>query len=178
VRNTQGGTGRWGWTNRARPTSASGSVTAEFAIAMPALMVIISMLVAVSHILLAKSACMDAAYRGARMAARGEETSRIRSASLDVAPEHAVVLISSRDTRVVVVVKTWVYVGLPHLPAIHVQARAVADLEGMDHDVSSRRIDGGSLTWATLHTLCGPSTSLYFFHYERRKEGYSWPKRW
>ncbi|WP_449061019.1 TadE family type IV pilus minor pilin [Planomonospora algeriensis] len=68
------------------PRSSRGSVTAETAAALPALMVILAAGLWAIAVVGAQLECVDAARAGARAASRGETLERVRSGVLAAAP--------------------------------------------------------------------------------------------
>lgn len=113
--------------------SSRGSVTAETAVVLPALMV---MLAAALWMLAAAGArieCIDAARAGARAAARGEAPEAVRSMTRRVAPEGAQVVLRRTGEMVRVSVRADVRpVGsvATGLPTLSVEGSATADIEG------------------------------------------------
>jgi Flp pilus assembly protein TadG len=63
-----------------------GAATAELAVAMPAVMVVLAAVLSVGQAVLAKVTCVDAARAGARAAARGAGTDQVREQALAVVP--------------------------------------------------------------------------------------------
>ena len=66
-----------------------GSVTAEIAVALPALMIVLAVALWGVTAAAAQVACVDAARTGARAAARGESPAAVRTAVLKAAPPGA-----------------------------------------------------------------------------------------
>jgi Flp pilus assembly protein TadG len=78
----------------AGPTGASaraddGMVTAEFAVALPAFVVVVMAAICGVAVVMAQLRCVDAAAVAARMAARGEPATQVRTTSLSGAPAGA-----------------------------------------------------------------------------------------
>lgn len=117
-------------TQGAVPGAERGSVTAETAVALPALIVVLVTTVWGVGAAAAQVACVDAARAGAREAARGEPLAAVRSAVLRAAPPAASVEIV-RDrllTRVTVrAVARAPLAGL--LPPLTLRAGVVAATE-------------------------------------------------
>lgn len=119
---------------RARPARRSasrdrGSVTAETAMALPSLVVLLLIAVWVLLCVAAQLRCVDAAYVAARAAARGDGDAAVVTAALRVAPQGAQVQVSRQDGEVAVSVHAAVQpfaAVLGALPAVDVSARAVA----------------------------------------------------
>lgn len=140
-----GGAPHRGRRGAARPGGDQGSVTAETAVAFPALVLLLGVALWGVSAAAAQIACVDAARAGARAAARGEPSPEVRAAVLRAAPSGASVGIH-RDPQV-----TWVTVratirspvrGL--FPALELRAQAVAatEPEGRAPAALNRRTDG------------------------------------
>ncbi|WP_410007809.1 TadE family type IV pilus minor pilin [Planotetraspora sp. A-T 1434] len=111
-------------------TRERGSVTAETAVALPALVVVLAASLWVIAVVGAHLECVDAARAGARAAARGEAPEAVRSAVVRAAPGGARVVVSpgAEVTRVDVSVAVQPRWG-PMLPAVEVRASAVSATE-------------------------------------------------
>ena len=120
-----------GTTRRARAGRQDGYATAEAAVALPSLLVVLALAVWVIACVGAQLRCVDAARAAARVAARGDSVAASVSAGRRAGPRSARVQVSTQGERVVVVVQAEVrpFGVAVHLPAVHVQARAVADRE-------------------------------------------------
>jgi Flp pilus assembly protein TadG len=106
-------------------------VTAEFAVALPAfVLVLLAAMFAVSAVL-AQVKCEDAAAAAARMAARGEAPDMVRGAALSNAPSSARLSVTTSADYVTAVVKASVspLTALHFLPAVVVQATVVEPRE-------------------------------------------------
>jgi hypothetical protein len=99
-----------------------GSVTAEAAVALPALLVLVAGAVAVVVALAAQVRCVDAAREVARAAARGEPATVVSGAATTVDPDASAQL-TRRDG--LVVVRVTLPVSLPLLGHWTVAATAV-----------------------------------------------------
>ncbi|MDQ1681326.1 MAG: hypothetical protein QOI42_2185 [Frankiaceae bacterium] len=112
-----------------------GMVTAELAVAVAAVAVLLSVSAGALSAGLAQLRCVDAARAAARVGARGESPEAVRAAALARSPRGAVVTLtrdqSSGDHTVTVVVAASVHVAGP-LPALTVSATAVAAAEGLE----------------------------------------------
>jgi Flp pilus assembly protein TadG len=106
----------------------SGYATAEAAMALPALLVVLALAVGVVSCVGAQLRCVDAAREAARVAARGDSDALARRAGTEVAPRGSRVQITHRGARVEVRVATEVH--LRRLPGVHVRALAAAEVEG------------------------------------------------
>ncbi|HEX6076877.1 MAG TPA: TadE family type IV pilus minor pilin [Micromonosporaceae bacterium] len=103
-----------------------GSVTAELAVGLPALvLLVLAALTAVSAVV-TKLQCVDAAREAARTAARGEPG---EPAGLRVAPAGAGIAVAVRDRTIRATVSVQVRPFGPYLPSIPVAAVAVAERE-------------------------------------------------
>ncbi|MGQ0632333.1 MAG: TadE family type IV pilus minor pilin [Sporichthyaceae bacterium] len=112
-----------------------GAVTAELALAMPALVLVLAAAVWVISVVGAALACADAARAGARAAARGESAEQIRAVVRDVGPQRSRVTHRVENGLVTVAVRVrlpapW---GLP-VPGLDVGGQAVAALEYDGHE--------------------------------------------
>jgi TadE-like protein len=110
-----------------RRPADTGSVTAETAVALPAVVLVLGVLVAVGQVAVAQVRCVDAARAGVRFAARGEGPGSVVARAVSVAPPGAVVVSGSSGGEAVVEVRS--VVGLPLGWRVEVASRAVADLE-------------------------------------------------
>ncbi|GAA4589726.1 hypothetical protein GCM10023194_44710 [Planotetraspora phitsanulokensis] len=107
-----------------------GSVTAETAVALPALVVVLAASLWAVAVVGAQLQCVDAARAGARAAARGESAGAVREAVARSAPANARVDVTSdaEVARVQVAVRVQPRWGLVS-PAVEVSASAVSALE-------------------------------------------------
>jgi Flp pilus assembly protein TadG len=119
---------------RDRYRSAEGSITAETAVVLPALALVVVVLFGVARAVGGQLAVEDAARVGARAAARGETTAEIERLTASVAPPGAAVTVS----RVGGLVRVEVSAQVPPLgatarfvPDLSVRARAVASDESV-----------------------------------------------
>jgi hypothetical protein len=117
---------------RARP-SDGGTVTAETAVVLPALAVVLVFALWSVAAVTAQLRCVDAALVAARALARGESSDLSVAAARASAPEGARIVVSRSGDLVVVDVRA--AVGLPgpwsgHLPGLRLAGRAVAAVEG------------------------------------------------
>jgi Flp pilus assembly protein TadG len=87
-----------GWRLRAATRSESGMVTAEMALAIPALVAVVVTLAWLLSLGLTQGVVVQAAREGARAAARGESAAVIRSAAGRVAPDASVTIRRSGAT--------------------------------------------------------------------------------
>lgn len=117
---------------RGRRTDA-GTVTAETAVALPALVVVLVFALWSVTAVTAQLRCVDAARIGARALARGDAPASAVAAARAAAPEGARVVVSRSGDLVVVDVLAAArlpgrWSGL--LPGVALSGRAVASIEG------------------------------------------------
>ena len=103
-----------------------GMATAEVAVALPALVVLVAAGMTAVSVLTAQLRCVDAAREAARAAARGEDAAIVRSLAERSGPAGSDVQVTSggREVEVTVSAEADSVGGL--LPAVRVQASAVA----------------------------------------------------
>lgn len=108
-----------------------GSVSAELAVVLPVLMVVLAIAVWVLSAVSGQLRCADAAGAGVRLAARGESRMAVESAVAATAPRGAEVRLVERGERVEVLVSVDLrpFGSRVRLPGVHVTGRAVALLE-------------------------------------------------
>jgi Flp pilus assembly protein TadG len=106
-------------------------VTAEFAVALPAFMVVVAAAIASVAAVTAQLRCVDAASVAARMAARGDNTTVIQATALATAPKSAKLRVARSASVVTATVSARLSVpGLRVvLPGIEISARSVAAAE-------------------------------------------------
>ena len=117
---------------RPRGTGDRGSATAETAVLIPVLVVVLVMALWVLACVGAQLRCVDAARAAARAAARGDSAAAVRDVGLRFAPAGAQVAVDDGgetvEVRVSSVVRPFGAV-LRLLPAVPVSGRAVAAVE-------------------------------------------------
>ncbi len=101
-------------------------VTAEIAVALPALVALLAMMLTAVDVVGAQLRCLDAAREAARGAARGESPVVVRSLADRTAPPGAEVVITGNGERVGVRVRATVRPLGGLLPAFRVDGGAVA----------------------------------------------------
>ena len=112
-----------------------GAVTAETALAVPSIVVVLLLAAWVLLGITAQLRCLDAAHMAARAAARGESHEAVRATAVRVAPQGASIEVSRADGIVEVRISTQVrpFAGvLAALPGLDVSGRAVAADEAAD----------------------------------------------
>ena len=104
-------------------------VTAETAVVLPVLLLVLAGAVAAVTLVGAQLRCLDAAREGARAAARGEDVATVRALVLRAAPEGMVVSVAhdGEDVRVVVAGRLPILGPVPL--DLEVSAEAVARME-------------------------------------------------
>lgn len=117
------------WTRR--PGRDDGTVTAETAVLLPVLLVVLAAAVGVLACVGAQLKCVDAARAAARVAARGEPVAAVQVAGKRWAPPGAQVRVRSEADVVEVVVHARVrpFGAALRVPPVDVRARAVAAVE-------------------------------------------------
>lgn len=106
-----------------------GSVTAELALTLPALVIALTAVLSVGQVVTVKVQCLDGARAAARMAARGEGEQKVVGAGRGAGPPGATVLLDRGGTEVAVQVSAPVRLVLPGGPSVQVSAVARADAE-------------------------------------------------
>lgn len=106
-----------------------GYATAEAAVTLPALVVVLGLAVGAVVTLDGQLRCVDAARAAARVAARGDSDAAVVRAGAEVAPAGAAVQVRHRDQDVEVTVTVTLRAGR-WLPGIPLRASAVAEAEG------------------------------------------------
>ena len=117
---------------RPRAAREEGQVTAEAAVVLPVLLVVLAAALWVLASVSAQLGCVDAARAGARAAARGDDPAQVRTVSLALAPAGARVEVTSGPETVTVRVAAEVRPfgpALHRLPATRVSSRAIAHVE-------------------------------------------------
>lgn len=115
-----------------RVTGSRGSATAETAVLLPVLVVVLTAAIWVLACVAAQLKCVDAARAGARAAARGDAPAQVRDVATRLAPPQARVATSDGDGTVEVRVSSEVRpfgAILRLLPAVSVSGRATAAVE-------------------------------------------------
>jgi TadE-like protein len=114
--------------DRGRPGDR-GSVTAEIAVALPALVVLVMAALSAVAVAIAQLRCVDAAREAARAAARGDALPVVRGIARHSAPPQAAVTVTAHGDQVSVAVSANVRLLSGRAPAIAVEGRAVAAIE-------------------------------------------------
>ncbi|WP_448642233.1 TadE family type IV pilus minor pilin [Geodermatophilus sp. URMC 63] len=104
-------------------------VTAETAVVLPVLVLVLAAVVAAVVVVGAQLRCVDAAREGARAAARGEDPAVVRAVTARAAPDGAVTTVSVEGAEVRVTVSAEVVPVGPVRLGTGVGATAVARLE-------------------------------------------------
>ena len=112
--------------NAAARRQDSGMATAELAVALPALVLLVAAGMTAVSVLTAQLRCVDAAREAARAAARGEGAAVVRSLAERSGPAGSDIEVTSGGQEVEVTVSAQAHSVGGLLPAVHVQATAVA----------------------------------------------------
>jgi hypothetical protein len=102
-----------------------GSVTAEVAVALPALMLIVSTAIGAVTVVTAQLRCLDAAREAARAVVRSEPDAVVRELAAQAAPAGGSAVVTSDGERVTVTVRATVHLLGGLLPDVAVTGRAV-----------------------------------------------------
>ena len=103
-----------------------GVATAEVAVALPALVVLVAAGMTMVSVLMAQLRCVDAAREAARAAARGEDAAVVRSLAQRSGPKDSAMQMTAGQQEIEVTVSADADSVVGLLPAIHVEATAVA----------------------------------------------------
>ena len=114
---------------RSATASDRGAVTVEFALTLPALLIVLTLAVGAVTAAEARLACADAARTGARSLARGESEVQARELARAVAPDGARVDLEREGGTVQTTVTARVRFGRVHLRAVEVSSTAAVLLE-------------------------------------------------
>jgi hypothetical protein len=106
-----------------------GTVTAELALAFPAVVLALLLAVGVGQVVIAEVRCTDAARVGARESARGETDAVVVRQALRAGPPGAQVGVASGGGSVAVEVTAVVRLPLPGSPGVTVHGHAVGPVE-------------------------------------------------
>lgn len=117
----------------------AGSVTAETAVVLPALLLVLTGCLWAMSVVHAQLECIDASRVAARIAARGDGMAEARAAGAAAAPAGASVAVRSSGGWVDVVVRAEV-TGLPGLGSVTVESRA----RGVDESAAPGVVPRGS----------------------------------
>ena len=104
-------------------------VTAETAVVLPVLLIVLAGAVAAVTVVGAQLRCVDAAREGARAAARGESAAVVASLAAEAAPDDATVEMGGTEDAVRVIVSADIAPLGPVPLQVRVSARAVAQRE-------------------------------------------------
>ena len=112
-------------------TDEGGAATAELAVALPSLVIVLAVALGAVDLGLSQVRCVDASRLGARLLARGEPQGRALAEVRAAAPEGARVSVTSTATRVSVIVTGEVPMALRPLgalPAPSASAQALREI--------------------------------------------------
>lgn len=107
----------------------TGSVTSEFALALPAVLVLLALALGAVRVVVTQVQCVDAARAGARVAARGEAPDVVRAAAAAVAPDGAAISVERSAGSVVVEVSSGQRLAGPIGGSVLARASASAAVE-------------------------------------------------
>ena len=124
----------WPGRSSRRPGSGQrGMVTAEFAVVLPAVVLVLALSVGALGLALDQIRCVDAARAGARAAARGDSAAAVILVARRVAPSDALVSVETTDDIVSVSVVSGPRVAAVLLPAwLRASSTASAARESSD----------------------------------------------
>ncbi|WP_432508148.1 TadE family type IV pilus minor pilin [Kineococcus esterisolvens] len=111
------------------PEREGGSVVAEFAVALPAVLLVLALVLGAARVVIAQVGCVDAARSGARAAARGEDAAVVRAAAAAAAPAGASVALLRGDGTVEVEVRSVQRLAGPLGGEVLVRSTATAAVE-------------------------------------------------
>src|SRR4051794_22347499 len=114
---------------RSRHGRDSGMVTAETAVVLPVLLLVLAGAVAAVTVVGAQLRCVDAAREGARAAARGETAAAVSRVTAEIAPPGAVTAVAAAGDDVRVTVSVTIAPLGPVPLRVAVSATAVAQRE-------------------------------------------------
>ncbi|HET9654029.1 MAG TPA: TadE family type IV pilus minor pilin [Kineosporiaceae bacterium] len=106
-----------------------GSVTAELALGLPSVVLVLAVVLAVGRVAVAQVQCIDAARAGARQAARGESLDRIGAVARGFGPDGARVVVSGHGGDIDVEVSAPVQMPGTGWSVVTVRARATGPVE-------------------------------------------------
>ena len=107
----------------------SGAATAELAVVLPVLVLLVAAGMSAVSVFLAQLRCVDAAREGARAAARGESDAVVRSTAVRAAPGGAAVRVRAEGGDIQVTVSAAAGAAGGLLGPLQVEAVAVARRE-------------------------------------------------
>jgi Flp pilus assembly protein TadG len=115
-------------------------VTAEFAVALPAFVVVVVAALSGVAVMTAQLRCADAAATAARLTARGQSPAQVRAAALDGAPGSArlEVVVKGMSVTATVLAEVAPPGLLSFLPAVTVQSHVVEALEPTSSTTAAR----------------------------------------
>lgn len=131
IRRASGASGSRGRIRRTGVSTAggsTGSVTAELALTLPAVVLVLSALLGAGQVIGAQLRCADAARAGARLAARGEPVGVVTVAGRRLAPDGGRVEVSTGGAVVSVAVSARIRLAFGAVE-VPVSATAAADRE-------------------------------------------------
>ena len=145
--------GRSRWSGGSRGPATEGYATAEIAVALPVVMIVVLMAVWLLGCVGAQLRCVDAARAAARAAARGDAAAQVVTVGRDRAPRGAevVVTVDGQVVRVVVTAEVPALgVLLGRLPGVTVSAVALAEREPAPLDAPTGAFPAGAFPTVAL----------------------------
>jgi hypothetical protein len=130
-----------------------GSVTAETALVLPAVVLLLALVLATAALTAAQMDCVDAARCAARLAARREASAEVIAAARALAPPGADVTVRTLGAQTRVTVSAVVALPLPGSPRTVVQSTAYSRLEQPDDALAHR---GGNGRRSSTSLPCDP----------------------
>lgn len=110
-------------------SGAAGSVTAELALALPSVVLLLAVVLAAGDVVAGQIRCVDAARAGARAAARGDPPAAVAGTARAAGPTGARVSMQRSGSRIAVEVTARIGLPLPGGAFVTVRSRALADVE-------------------------------------------------
>lgn len=112
-----------------RPGQDRGSVTAEFAIGLPSVLVVLGAVLAVGSLTVGQLQVVNGAVAAARGLARGESPSTVEQVACQQAGRGCVVVLTREGALVSVTVSRRVSLAVPGQPTLTLRWRSVARAE-------------------------------------------------
>lgn len=126
-----------------RRAGDEGMVTAETAVALPVIVLLLAAMIGAITAVATKTSCTDAAREGARAAARGETQSDVLASARRLAPRGATIEVSLSDTEATVVVSTQFRPAGRLLGAIEISSTATSRREPTSENDQPAPTGGG-----------------------------------
>jgi hypothetical protein len=114
---------------RRQSSGNAGMVTAETAIVMPAVVLLLTVVLFAGRAVIDQVRCIDAARAGARLAARGEPSTVVAAAVRRIAPAQARMALSDNGSEAIVTVASEARVPLAGWAVLPLRGSATAQIE-------------------------------------------------